>query len=85
MVFILKKLNKINFFWTKDYEEEMKKSSNSRNFTEWNLINTGRALLKKFSDNAETAANVFVFRADYFHLRSFAKYDSISRYINIKK
>ncbi len=51
----------------------MKKSLTSRKFTHWNLIDTGQLLLKKFASRPHTAANVLVVRADYFHLRTFAK------------
>ena len=58
-----------------DYPDEMKKSSTSRNFTEWNLLSTGKMLCKKFNSSLESNvnANVFVIRADYFHLKCFAK------------
>ena len=51
----------------------MKKSITSRNFSLWNLVNTGNLLYKKFASKPETLANVFIFRADYFHLKTFAK------------
>jgi hypothetical protein len=58
-----------------DYPDEMKKSSTSRNFTQWNLLNTGELLCKKFNSIAQSNANanVLVVRADYFHLKCFAK------------
>ena len=52
-----------------DYPEEMKKSSTSRNFTQWNLVDTGTLLYRKFNSKA----NVIIIRADYFHLKCFAK------------
>jgi hypothetical protein len=59
-----------------DYPDEMKKSSTGRNFTQWNLLNTGELLCKKFNSIAQSNANanVLVVRADYFHLKCFAKY-----------
>ena len=55
-----------------DYEEEMLKSYSSRHFAKWNLINTGNILMKKFSAH-NNDSNLFIIRADYFNLRSFAK------------
>jgi hypothetical protein len=51
----------------------MNKSWNSREFINWNLIKTGEMLRSKFASNPETMSNVFIVRADYFHLKSFAK------------
>ena len=58
-----------------DYPDEMKKSSTSRHFTEWNLINTGNLLFKKFNSNLKPneTVNIIIIRADYFHLKCFAK------------
>ena len=58
-----------------DYLDEMKKSITSRNFTQWNLLNTGNLLFNKFNSISESNANanVFIVRADYFHLKCFAK------------
>lgn len=52
----------------------MNKSSTCQLYTDWNLINTGYLLEKKFSKNDQTPANILIFRADYFHLKCFAKY-----------
>jgi hypothetical protein len=58
-----------------DYLDEMKKSFTSRKFTQWDLIKTGNLLLNKFNSSIQSNANanVFVVRADYFHLKCFAK------------
>lgn len=54
-----------------DYPDEMSKSFNSREFIDWNLLATGRILCQRFVDSL---AHLFIVRADYFHLKSFAKY-----------
>ncbi|CAF0715861.1 unnamed protein product [Brachionus calyciflorus] len=59
-----------------NYEDEMKKNSTCRLYSEWDLIKTGNLIYKKFSFNPKTCANVFIFRADYFHLKCFANYSN---------
>lgn len=51
----------------------MLKSSLSRDYAEWNLINTGNIIKLKFSSNSNSSSNLFIIRPDYFHLKCFAK------------
>ena len=78
ILFKSKHLAKFNLIYfggdIQDYPDEMKKSINSRDFTQWNLLNTGSLLNDKFSSSLDTAANIIIIRADYFHLKCFAKY-----------
>lgn len=52
----------------------MHKSSTCKTYSKWNLIDTGKLLVKKLSKNCDHVANVIIIRADHFHLKTFAKY-----------
>ena len=51
----------------------MVKSFNSRDFVEWNLVKTGNLFYNRFNSIEQTQSNVIVIRADFFHLKTFAK------------
>ena len=52
-----------------DYPEEMMKNPTCRNYCKYNLIGTGQML----HDRLGQSCNLFVIRADHFHLKCFAK------------
>ena len=51
----------------------MLKSSTGKKYSKWNLIDTGKLLLKKFAKSYDHVANIILIRADHFHLKTFAK------------
>jgi hypothetical protein len=51
----------------------MENNFTNRRFIEWNLIYTGRLLVKKFKES-NVNVNVIIVRASHFHLKSYAKY-----------
>jgi hypothetical protein len=58
----------------KDYPEEMIKSFSNKEHIKWNLVDTGKLLFNRFASSSKNVVvNLFVIRADYFHLKSFAK------------
>lgn len=60
----------------KDYPEEMLKHPMNKAYIDWNLINTGRLLRNRFSNdnNFKQYANIFIIKADSMHLKTFARY-----------